>query len=485
MDKNNVNQNYSSLTVRDLSKKIEASEILPIELVKYYIDRIKKLNCIYNTFVTIFNENEIYENAREVERDIKRGRYRGPLHGIPVSVKDNFFVKDLRCTAGSKLLSNFIPSYDAFIVRKLKKSGAILIGKNSLNEFAAGITGVNQFYGNTKNPWNKLRISGGSSGGSAAAVSSGMIPMSVGTDTGGSVRVPSALCGVVGFKPTFGLVSRHGVIPLSPSLDHVGYISKSVWDIAALLEFTAGWDPLDPTTVQRRQLAYTKIIEEPIVDPISIGIPTNYFMNYLDRDIERCFYNFLDRIRTIVSKINYISLNNTEHFFGTWRKIRLAEASVMHLDMWNTRLKDYSEEVRQQLKEGKRILAYDYLHSKKIICEIKADVSHGFASGHFDIIAVPTTITAAPLFTELVKIQIDNNVIRTREALLRNTIIFNSIGLPAISIPIGLTTAKMPVGVQLISREFDESKLLSLAYLYEQKNSEMSKLMLSCPSLKY
>jgi aspartyl-tRNA(Asn)/glutamyl-tRNA(Gln) amidotransferase subunit A len=471
-----VKQNFCGLTVRDLSKKIEVLEISPLDLVEDCLDRIKKLNCIFNTFITISDDNEIYENARKAERDIKLGRYKGPLHGIPFSVKDNFFVKHLKCTAGSKILSSYIPSYDAFIVRKLKKSGAILIGKNNLNEFAAGITGINPFYGNMRNPWNKLRIAGGSSGGSAAAVSSGMIPLSVGTDTGGSVRVPSALCGVVGLKPTFGLVSRHGVIPLSPSLDHVGFISKSAWDIAALLEVTAGQDPLDETTVQRRHLAYTKIIEKPIVDSISIGIPSNYFMNYLDRDIESCFYNFLERIKPIVSKIQYINLNNTEHFFETWRTIRLAEASAMHLDMWNTRLEDYSKEVRKQLKEGKRISAYDYLNSKRIIGQMRADFSRGFASGYFDIIAVPTTITSAPLFTQLVKIRVDNKVIRTREALLRNTVLFNSIGLPAISIPIGLTSSKMPVGAQLISREFEETKLLSVAYSYELENGDTSNL---------
>jgi aspartyl-tRNA(Asn)/glutamyl-tRNA(Gln) amidotransferase subunit A len=473
-----VSQRLCTLTVKDLSKKIELLEISPIELVEHYLDKIKKLSCIFNTFITISDENKIRENARKVEMDIKRGRYKGPLHGMPFSVKDNFFVKDLRCTAGSRMLSSYIPSYDAFTVRKLKKSGAILIGKNSLNEFAAGITGVNQFYGDTRNPWNRLRISGGSSGGSAAAVSSGIIPLSLGTDTGGSVRVPSSLCGVVGLKPTFGLVSRHGVIPLSPSLDHVGFISKSVWGVAALLEFTAGCDPLDPATVQRRQLAYTEIIEKPIVDPISIGIPSNYFMNYLDRDVESCFYNFLDRIRPLVSKISHINLNNTEHFFDTWKKIRLAEASEIHLQMWNTRLLDYSKDVRKQLKEGERILAYEYLNSKKILSEIRTDFSRRFSSGHFDIVVVPTTIIAAPLFTELVKIQVDNKVLRTREALLRNTVLFNSIGLPAISIPIGLTSSKMPIGAQLIGREFEETKLLSLAYLYEQENDDMSKLVL-------
>ena len=237
----------------------------------------------------------------------------------------------------------------------MKKSGAILIGKNNLNEFASGITGVNQFYGNSRNPWDILRISGGSSGGSASAVSSGMIPISLGTDTGGSIRVPSSLCGVVGLKPTYGLVSRHGVIPLSPSLDHVGFISKSAWDVAAALECTAGWDPLDPTTSKHKKEGYTKIIEKPTVEPISVGIPSSYFMKYLDPEVEKCFYNFLDRLRPIVSKIYDIKLYNTERYFETWKKIRLAETSEIHMYGWNAQMQDYSREVRKLLIDGIRV----------------------------------------------------------------------------------------------------------------------------------
>ena len=475
----NLEQKLCHLSVKELSEKIENLEISPVELVDSCLIRIKKLDRLYNTFISIANKNDIYETARNAEREIKLGCYRGPLHGIPFSVKDNFFVKNLRCTAGSRILSSYIPSYDASIVKRMKKSGAILIGKNNLNEFASGITGVNQFYGNSRNPWNVLRISGGSSGGSAAAVSSGMIPISIGTDTGGSVRVPSSLCGVLGLKPTYGLVSRHGIIPLSPSLDHVGIISKSVWDIAAVLEYTAGWDRLDLTTVQSKEVAYTKIIEKSPVEPISIGIPCGYFMKYLDPEVENCFYNFLDRLRPIVSKIYNTKLHNTERYFETWKKIRLAETSEIHTYGLNVELHNYSKEVRKLLIEGKKVLAYDYLNSKKIIGEIRAEFSRRLSSGHFNIIIVPTTIVTAPLFSELVKIKVNGKALRTRDALLRNTVLFNSIGLPAMSIPIGLTSKNLPVGAQLIGPEFGEGKMLSFAYTYEKQNSDINKLMLS------
>jgi aspartyl-tRNA(Asn)/glutamyl-tRNA(Gln) amidotransferase subunit A len=474
----NLEQKLCHISVKELSKKIENLEISPVELAESCLIRIKELDRLFNTFITIANENEIYENARNAERDIKLGYYKSPLHGIPFSVKDNFFVKNLRCTAGSRILSSYIPSYDASIVKRMKKSGAILIGKNNLNEFASGITGANQFYGNSRNPWDILRISGGSSGGSAAAVSSRMIPISLGTDTGGSVRVPSSLCGVVGLKPTYGLVSRHGVVPLSPSLDHVGFMSKSVWDIAAVLEYTAGWDPLDLTTVQREKVAYTKIIEKPTVEPISVGIPSSYFMKYLDPEVKNCFYNFLDRLRPLVSKIYDIKLYNTERYFETWKKIRLAETSEIHMYGWNAQMQDYSREVRKLLIDGIRVLAYDYLNSKKIIGEIRAEFSRRLSSGCFTIIIIPTTIITAPLFSELVKIKVNDNVLRTRDALLRNTVLFNSIGVPAISIPIGLTSKNLPVGAQLIGPEFEEGKILSFAYSYEQQNRDINKLML-------
>jgi aspartyl-tRNA(Asn)/glutamyl-tRNA(Gln) amidotransferase subunit A len=468
----NLEQKFCQFTIKDLSNKIESLEISPTELIECYLTRIKKLDRLFNTFITVSNENEIYEDAKNAEREIKQGYYRGPLHGIPFSVKDNIFIKNLRCTAGSRILSTHIPAYDATVVKRMKKSGAILIGKNNLNEFASGITGVNPFYGNTRNPWDILRISGGSSGGSAAAVSSGMVPISLGTDTGGSIRVPSSLCGVVGLKPTYGLVSRHGVIPLSSSLDHVGYISKSAWDVAAALECTAGWDPLDVTTSKHKKGDYTKIIEKSTMEQISIAIPSSYFMSYLDLDVEKCFYRFLDRLRPAVSKIYDIKLSNTERYFETWKKIRLAETSEIHLLRWNTRLQDYSKDVRKMLIQGTRVMAYDYLNSKTIIEEIGKEFMRTLSSECSTIIIVPTTIITAPLYSELITVDVNNKVFQTREALLRNTIVFNSIGLPVISIPIGLTSKNLPVGAQLVGAQFKEDRILSLAYSYEKENKD-------------
>ena len=228
---------FSLFSIRQLSEKIKTNDISPVDLIEFCFDRIRKFNPLLNAFITIIDEEDAYNNARIAEREISQGNYRGPLHGIPFSIKDIIYVKDIRCTAGSKILSGYVPKADATCIKKIKKAGAILLGTNNLNEFASGITGVNPYYGNTKNPWNMSRISGGSSGGSAVAVSTGMAWISLGTDTGGSIRVPSSLCGVVGLKPTYGRVSKYGVVPLAPSLDHVGCVTRSAWDAAAVLEW--------------------------------------------------------------------------------------------------------------------------------------------------------------------------------------------------------------------------------------------------------
>ena len=211
----------SLFSIKQLSERINTGDISPTDLIEVCLDRIKKFNPILNAFITVVEEDRLYDQSQIAEKEIKQGNYYSPLHGIPFSIKDIFCAKGIRCTVGSKILSNNISHADATAVKRIKEAGAILIGTNNLNEFASGITGINYFYGSSKNPWNSSRISGGSSSGSAVAVATGMVPLSLGTDTGGSVRVPSSLCGVVGLKPTYGRVSKHNVFPLSPSLDHV------------------------------------------------------------------------------------------------------------------------------------------------------------------------------------------------------------------------------------------------------------------------
>src|SRR5690242_5634935 len=275
----------SLLSLKQLSERIKSEEISPVDLIEVCLDRIKKINPILNAFITVIEKENLYNQSQIAEREIKKGNYYGPLHGIPFSIKDIFYAKGVRCTVGSKIFSNYIPRVDATAVKRIKKAGAILIGTNNLNEFASGITGVNYFFGASKNPWDISRISGGSSGGSATAVASGMVPLSLGTDTGGSIRVPSSLCGVVGMKPTFGRISRHNVFPLSPSLDHVGCITRSAWDTSVVMQHIAGWDPLDENTARKKVPAYEKIVENSSIKGLRIGIPRKYFFDHISSEV--------------------------------------------------------------------------------------------------------------------------------------------------------------------------------------------------------
>ena len=461
-------------SIKRLSEKINCGDISPTELIEVSLNKIKKLDPILNAFITVIERDELFRQAQIAEKEISQGRYRGPLHGIPFSIKDIIHAKGIRCTAGSKILSDYVPKFSASVVRRMKKAGAILIGTNNLNEFASGITGLNPFYGSSKNPWDIIRLSGGSSGGSAVAVSTGMVLFSLGTDTGGSIRVPASLCGVVGLKPTYGRISLNNIFPLAPTLDHAGCITKSVWDAAAVLEYVAGWDALDATSANNTVPPYTKIIEEPNLKGLRIAVLDEYFCDRLHPEIAGLFYEFVDFLRSMKTVvIDDIKLQDTEEYYESWRNIRLAEATNVHLNWINRRAEDYSPEVRKMLLEGKRISAADYIKSLRTVKEIKSEFLAMFSNRKIDAIVVPSTIVPAPRVVDNIIWVGKNVVLETRQALLRNTIVFNSTGLPAISIPIGFTNSNMPVGVQIVGPPFKEEIILSIAYCYEQISSSM------------
>jgi len=471
--------NSSLFSLKQLSEKIKEGDVSPVDLVGACLDKIKILNPILNAFITVIEEEELYKQAQIAEKEIKQGNYLSPLHGIPFSIKDIFYVKGVRCTAGSKILANYVPNTDATVVKRMKKAGAILIGTNNLNEFASGITGINPFYGSSKNPWDISKISGGSSGGSAVAVATGMVPISLGTDTGGSIRVPSSLCGVAGLKPTYSRISKYNVFPLSPSLDHVGCITRSTWDAAAVMEYIAGWDPLDKTSEDKEVPAYTKIIEKSTLKGIRIGVPKEFFFDCLYPEVEHLFYDFIETLRSNGSIIAFdLDLYNNIKYYRSWRDIRLAEASEIHLKWLNTGAAEgYSNEVRNMLIQGRSVSAVDYIRALRTVKEIRKEFL-SILSRNVDAIITPTTIIPAPRFDEET-VSIGKNTLETRQALLRNTIVFNSTGLPAISIPIGLTKDNMPVGAQIIGPPFNEDMILSIAYSYECMNNSIDKFIIN------
>jgi aspartyl-tRNA(Asn)/glutamyl-tRNA(Gln) amidotransferase subunit A len=294
-----------------------------------------------------------------------------------------------------------------------------------------------------------------------------MVSVSLGTDTGGSIRVPASLCGVVGLKPTYGRVSKEGVLPLAPSLDHVGCVTRSAWDAAAVLECMSGWDPSDKISSRKEVPQYTKNVEKSNVEEITIGVPNNYFFDYVNHEVESLFTKFLESLKSLGYRVFYIDVQKTERYCNTWKDIRYAEASQVHEAWLKTRIDDYSQEVRDMLIRGTTISAVDYIRAKRIINE---DLKKGFLTilkKKIDVLVMPTTIISAPRFDELMTTDISDTLMYTREALLRNTIVFNCIGFPAVSIPIGLTKGNMPVGAQLIGPPFTEGKILSVAYNYE------------------
>ena len=466
-----VKESTSFSSIRQLSETIKNRELSSVDIVEVCLKRIDKFNPSLNSFITVLNERA-YEDAERIEKEIRQGIDRGPLHGVPFSIKDIIYAEGVRCTAGSKIMSNYIPKIDATIVARMRKAGAILLGTNNLNEFASGITGINPHYGSSKNPWNINRISGGSSGGSAVAVATGMVPVSLGTDTGGSIRVPSSLCGVVGLKPTYGTVSKYGVMDLAPSLDHVGCITRSAWDAAIVLHIIAGHDPLLLITENQNIPRYRKAFAETKDKKLSVGLPRQYFFDYLQTEVKDIINNFLDTIG-LADSILEINIEKTDKIYKSWRTIRFAEATEVHLKWLKTKADDYSKEVRKMLLEGTQIAAIEYIRALKLRNQIKNEFLRLLKK--VDIIVVPTTIISAPRFDDLELSNIDGKLIEIRNALLRNTIVFNSTGLPSISIPVGLTKDGMPVGVQIVGSLFEDEKLLSVAYKYECINNSFYK----------
>lgn len=460
-------------SIKTISDRIRDGDLSPLELVESCLERINKFDSSLDAFITILEERARID-AKIAEKQIKEGPYIGPLHGIPFSIKDVICAEGVKCTAGSKIMSDYISKIDATSVAKMKKAGAILIGTNNTHEFACGITNVNPHYGSSRNPWNTSKLSGGSSGGSAVSVAAGMVPVSLATDTSGSIRVPSSLCGVVGLKPTYGRVSKYGIVDLAPSLDHVGCITRSAWDAAAVLQIIAGRDPLDPTTENKKVPDYVKIVEgeETSNKRISVGIPEEYFFDYLRPDVERTFLDFIDTIKSMDISVFDIHIRDVDKIYESWRPLRLGESAEIHMKWLQTRSEDYGEDVRRMLMQGTEVSAVDYIRAHKF----RKDLRNEFVRllKNFDVLIVPTTPITAPGFDEQA-VDIGGQTLQIYQALSRQTIVFDSTGLPAISIPVGFSKDNMPIGAQIIGPPFKEEKILSLAYAYERVNGSLMK----------
>ena len=472
--KKSSSYNLLNLTIKDLSKLISTREISPVDLIEATLERIAKLNPTLNAFITVV-EDSARQDAKNAESLIKEGKYRGPLHGIPISLKDLIYVKGVKSTSGSKILSNFIPEYDSTVVKKLRDAGAIIVGMNNTHEFACGITNINPHYGSSKNPWDINRMSGGSSGGSAVAVSAGMTPASIGTDTSGSIRVPSSLCGLFGLKPTYGRVSKYGVQELAPSIDHIGPIARSTWDIAAVLQTIAGYDKLDNSTVDLPVPEFSKAIlegeskEDRKSNKVKVGIPLEFFFDLIDSRVMRTIEKFVDRLQSCGISTSPVHVEQTDKIFDSWRAIRLGESAAVHEQWIKTRRGEYGQNVIVMLEKGLEVTAVEYINAHKLRMEIKTAFLKAMTD--YDALLVPTTIIPAPLLDDTT-VKINEDTIEVYQALSRLTTVFDITGLPAMNVPAGFIEGgeknRLPIGVQLVGRPFDEETLLKVSNIYDE-----------------
>ncbi len=447
------------LSIAEAAKLLRAGKTSPLELVDAALDRIARVNPALNAFITVTAERARRE-ARAAEREIARGRWKGPLHGIPISLKDNIWTRGVRTTAGSQILKDFAPNADAEVAARLARSGAILIGKTNLHEFAYGITSNNPHFGPVRNPWDRKHIPGGSSGGSAAAIATGMCFGSIGTDTGGSIRIPSSLCGTVGLKPTFGLVSVAGIVPLCISLDHAGPMARTVADVCILLE-AIGDFPKCAQRPDRRKLS------RPLRKNLRIGWPEHYFFERVDQEVRASIEAAAQLFRSLGARIVRVPMPRlADALLPATNDIALAEAAHYHESQgyFPASALDYGEDVRARLEAGMKVTAVNYLRGRANKSEAIAEFDAAFARA--DVILAPATpIAAPPMGAD--EVTIDGQTETVRSALVRMNRPANFTRHPAISIPCGFTRDGLPVGMQLIGPHWSEARLLAIAAAYE------------------
>ena len=470
-----------SLTAVELGKKIKAKEISVTEATQAYLDQIEKVENDVHSYVTIDKEGAL-KRAEEVQKMIDDGPLLSPLAGVPVAIKDNMCTKGMRTTCSSKILENFVPTFTSEAVLNLEKAGAVIIGKTNMDEFAMGSTTETSYYGVTRNPWNLEHVPGGSSGGSCAAVAAGECAYALGSDTGGSIRQPSSFCGVTGIKPTYGTVSRYGLIAYGSSLDQIGPIAKDVTDCATILETIASHDVKDSTSVER-EYDFTSALTDD-VKGMKIGIPRDYFGDGLSADVKEQILNavkVLEEKGAVVEEFDlslvkyaipayYIiadaeASSNLARFDGVKYGYRTEEYEGLHNMYKKTRSEGFGAEVKRRIMLGSFVLSsgyYDayYLKALRTKALIKQAFDKAFAK--YDMIVAPAAPTTAP---ELGKSLSDPMKMYLSDIY---TISVNLAGLPGISIPVGKDSKGLPIGMQLIGDCFQEKKIIQAAYTFEQ-----------------
>lgn len=451
------------MTITELAPRIRNREISPVELTRQTLARIRSLQPKLNAYITVTEEWAL-KQAEQEEKEIAAGRYRSLLHGIPFAAKDLLYTKGIKTTVGSKTLADFVPDFDATVIERLYQAGAILMGKAGLHEWAYGITSNNPHFGPIRNPWDPERIPGGSSGGSTVALAAGMCMFSLGSDTGGSIRIPAAFCGVVGLKPTFGRVSRHGVFPLGHSLDHIGPFAKCVADTALVYQTTCGFDSRDDSTVNLVP-DFAVCLPHPRLDGKKIGVPRNFYFEKLDPEVEAATRKALTVFEELGAQLVDIEVPDVEEFNAVARLILLAEASSVHARRLQERRQDFGDDVRSLFDQGRFILATDYLNAQKR----RRHFVNAFRKllESVDAVAMPAVPVTAPKIGQT-KVPIGGEEYDTRMAVTRNARALNLTGQPILTLPCGFSAAGLPIALQLVGAAFDEREILEIGHAYEQ-----------------
>ena len=448
-------------SLSDVAEQIRRQEISPVEVTRAVLERLERLNPRLNAFLAIFAEQAL-EAAKRAEQEIAAGQLRGPLHGVPLALKDIFALRGVQVTAGSKVLGTWVPEEDATVVGRLKAAGAIFVGTLNLYEFATGAV-LNPHYGPTHNPWQLDHTTGGSSTGSGAAVAAGIVYGTLGTDTGGSVRIPATLCGLVGFKPTYGRVSRHGVVPLAWSLDHVGPLTRTVRDTALLMSVIAGHDPRDATTSRQPVPDYVAALTGAVAG-MRVGVPRELFFEGLDADVQQAVEHAIQQLQALGARVTEVSWDSIRRVPALYA-ISLAEGAAAHGGWIRTRADFYGADVRERMRQGLLVPAVAYLKAQRLRALVMRDLEQVFRD--VDVLATPTSPIPAPKLDSGPG-EIGAPLGALRSTLRRLTLPFNITGSPAVSVPCGFSRDGLPIGLQLVSRPFDEARLLNLAHAYEQ-----------------
>jgi aspartyl-tRNA(Asn)/glutamyl-tRNA(Gln) amidotransferase subunit A len=445
------------VTLLEAAAALRRREISSGELTAAALERIERLNPSTNAMQTVMVQ-AARERAKQADDELARGEGRGPLHGIPIAVKDLFSTKGVRTTSGSKLFEERVPDYDATVVEWLLAGGAVLVGKTGMHELAYGITSSNPHFGAIRNPWDRDRIPGGSSGGSGAAVAAGMVSMAMGSDTGGSIRIPAAYCGVVGLKPTYGRVSRYGVMPLGFSLDHLGPLTRSVRDAGAVLNVIAGYDARDETTSRRPVENYVPDLD-PSIRGLRIGLPENFYFERLEPDVDAAVRAAFRTAESRGAQIVPLRVPDIAAINTVARVILLAEASAL-LEPHLEKRDQIGPDVLALLDQGRLLPATDYINAQRLRGAMQREFAELWS--RVDCLFTPTTPITAPRIGETtVGVGAENEDVRLATTRLVRAI--NALGLPAVSIPCGADRRGLPIGLQIVGPPFAEALILRAA----------------------